>query len=263
LPYRRLRDALAAKTVVPIDDLVVRLRLIKSPLEIAAIREAARVTSAAMRAALATVAPGVSEREVAATSFATLVREGSEYLGMEPFVASGTRSGAIHASWSDRIVGDHETVLIEIGAAVKRYHAALMRTAAVGELPAPLQQMADVCVAALTAAVAQVRPGNTAEMVDRACKEVIAAGGLLDCYRKRTGYSVGLAFAPDWGEGHILSLREGERTPFAPGMVVHVVPALRQAGLGGVGFSETVLVTPDGHEVLTSVPRTLAMRARA
>ncbi|MFN8592806.1 MAG: Xaa-Pro peptidase family protein [Thermomicrobiales bacterium] len=260
LAYRRVRDALDADTVVPIDDLVARLRLIKSPLEIAAIREAARVTSAAMEAALATVAPGVSEREVAATIFATLMREGSEYLGMEPFVASGPRSGAIHASWSDRIIGENETVLVEIGAAVKRYHAALMRTAAVGALPDKLQQMADVCIAALTAAVEQVRPGNTPEMVDRACKAVIAEGGLLDCYRKRTGYSIGLAFAPDWGEGHILSLREGEHTEFAPGMVVHVVPALRQVGLGGVGFSETILVTPDGHEVLTSVPRTLVRR---
>jgi Xaa-Pro dipeptidase len=263
LPYRRLRDALAAETVVPIDDLVARLRLVKSPLEIAAMREAARVTSAAMDAALAAVAAGVPEREVAATIFATLVREGCEYLGMEPFVASGTRSGAIHASWSDRVIGEDETVLIEIGAAVKRYHAALMRTAAVGELPPRLQQMADVCLAALTAAVDQVRPGNTPQMVDRACKEVIAAAGLLDCYRKRTGYSIGLAFAPDWGEGHILSLRDGEQTPFAPGMVVHVVPALRQVGLGGVGFSETVLITTDGHEVLTSVPRALATSTAA
>ena len=260
LLYARLTDALDVELPVPIDDLVAQLRLVKSPLEIASIREAARITSAATIAGLNTVAPGVSEREVAAAIFSTLVREGSEYLGMEPFVASGPRSGAIHASWSDRIIGDGETVLIEVGAAVKRYHAALMRTASVGELPAQLRRMAHVCIAALSAAVDQVRPGNTPEMVDHACKEVIADAGMLNLYRKRTGYSIGIAFAPDWGEGHILSLKQGETTRFEPGMVVHVVPALRQVGLGGVGFSETVLVTSEGHEVLTSVPRTLAER---
>jgi Xaa-Pro dipeptidase len=61
-----------------------------------------------------------------------------------------------------------------------------------------------------------------------------------------------------WGEGHILSLREGDRTRFEPGMVVHVVPALRQVALSGVGFSETVLVTPEGNEVLTNSPRQLS-----
>jgi Xaa-Pro dipeptidase len=255
--YRQLVDALGTTSPLAIDELVARLRLVKSPLEIAAIREAARIATVAMDTALDTVGPGVPEREVAASIFATMMREGSEYLATEPYVASGPRSGAIHSSWSERVISEGEPVLIEIGPCVRRYNAALMRTAAIGDLPAQLATMAEVCVAALTAAVEQVRPGNTPEMVDRACKEVIAAADMSDLYRKRTGYSIGIGFAPDWGEGHILSLREGDLTQFEPGMVVHVVPALRQVGLGGVGFSETVLVTPDGREVLTNSPRHL------
>lgn len=257
--YRRLVTALGGAEPAAIDDMVAQLRLVKSPREIAAIREAARVTSAAMTAALDAVATGVPEREVAAVIFATLVREGCEYLGMEPFVASGPRSGAIHSSWSERVIGPGETVLVEIGAAVKRYHAALMRTAATPGLPDKLARMAEVCIASLDAALAEVRPGSTPERVDQACRQAIADAGMADLYRKRTGYSIGVAFAPDWGEGHILSLRSGERRPFVPGMVVHVVPALREEGLGGVGFSETVLLTESGHEVLTTVPRTLTM----
>jgi Xaa-Pro dipeptidase len=256
--YRRLLNALEVDSPVAIDALVARLRLVKSPLEIAAIREAARIASVAMDAAQEAVAPGVPEREVAAAIFATMMREGSEYFATEPYVASGPRSGTIHSSWSERVIGEGEPVLIEIGPCVKRYNAALMRTAASGALPEKLAAMADVCIAALSAAVDAVRPGNTPEMVDRACKSVIASAGMSDLYRKRTGYSIGIGFAPDWGEGHILSLREGEQTPFAPGMVVHVVPALRQVGLGGAGFSETVLVTAKGNEVLTNSPSELA-----
>ena len=69
--------------------------------------------------------------------------------------------------------------------------------------------------------------------------------------------ATGIGFAPDWGEGHILSLREGDQSRFEPGMVVHVVPALGHSGLGGVAFSETVLVTPEGNQVLTNSSRRL------
>ncbi|MEV7439523.1 M24 family metallopeptidase [Streptomyces griseoviridis] len=87
-----------------------------------------------------------------------------------------------------------------------------------------------------------------------ACKAAIADAGLAHTYRKRSGYSVGIAFAPDWGEGHLLSLGETEEKRFAANMVVHVVPTLRIAGTAGIGLSATVLITDDGHEVLTSCP---------
>ena len=114
-----------------------------------------------MAAALATVGPGVPEQEVAASIFATMMREGSEYLATESYVASGPRSGAMHSSWSERVIGAGETVLIEIGPCVKRYNAALMRTAATGDLPARLARLAEVCIDALTASVDQcLDPSN-------------------------------------------------------------------------------------------------------
>ena len=91
--HRRLVGALGTPAPVPIDNLVSRLRLVKSMAEIEAIRAAARIASIAMREALAMVESGVRERDVAATIFAALMREGSEYLATEPYVASG-RSGS-------------------------------------------------------------------------------------------------------------------------------------------------------------------------
>ena len=83
---------------------------------------------------------------------------------------------------------------------------------------------------------------------------------MADCFRKRTGYSIGIGFAPDWGEGHILSLKTPDPTPLEPGMVFHISPALLVPAECGVGFSETVLVTDTGVEVLTSFPRQLVVR---
>lgn len=251
LQHRRLAASFPGAAVVPIDQAVAQLRLIKSPLEISALRIAARTTNATIDSAARAVHVGATEREVAAEAFASLVREGSEFLGMEPFVASGPRSGAIHASWTDRRIESGEPVLIELAASHSRYHAALMHTVWIGKLSPRLSAMAEACEEARAAAVATVRPGRTPAEAHEACRQAIGRRGLLDTYRKRTGYSIGIAFAPDWGEGHILSLKETEHRPFEPGMVVHVVPALRIAGEGGIGQSATILVTEGDAEVLT------------
>jgi len=86
---------------------------------------------------------------------------------------------------------------------------------------------------------------------------VIDEAGYTDNFRKRAGYSVGVSFPPDWGEGHIVSLSTGDRTLLAPGMVFHIPPALRRYGVHGVGVSETVLVTRDGSECLTDFTQEL------
>jgi Xaa-Pro dipeptidase len=66
-----------------------------------------------------------------------------------------------------------------------------------------------------------------------------------------------VAYAPDWGEGHIISLRRDDPTPLEPGMVFHIPPALRVPRRYGLGMSETVLVTEGGCEVLTRFSRTI------
>ena len=171
--YRRLLEGLGSRRVQAVDSLVAGLRLIKSPLEIETIRQAARITNAAMAAAVAACRPGVRERDVAAEAMATLLREGSEYLGMEPFVASGPRSSVIHASWSDRVIEPGEPVLIEMAASFKRYHAALMYTTITGRLSGQLERVVEVCREALAATLEVVRPGNTPAQCHRTCCDVI------------------------------------------------------------------------------------------
>ena len=250
--YEKLSVAFEPAEVRRVDDALGRLRLIKSPAEIEQLRRSAAVTNAGVRAGALAAVPGARERDVAAVAFAEMVRQGSEYVGMEPFVASGPRAGNIHASWSDRVIKEGEGVLLEMAASVGRYHAPLMYTTWTGELTGDSARMAVACRAARDATVAMVRPGGTPAGAHQTCRDTITEHDLIHTYRKRSGYSVGIAFAPDWGEGHLLSLKETEHRPFEPGMVVHVVPTLRLAGVAGQGFSATVLVTETGGEVLTS-----------
>ncbi|HZU17359.1 MAG TPA: M24 family metallopeptidase, partial [Candidatus Dormibacteraeota bacterium] len=118
----------------------------------------------------------------------------------------------------------------------------------------------DACSRALDAAIAAIRPGVTAGSVHDAGQRVIDQAGFEPNFRKRLGYSVGVGFAPDWGEGHILHLSREDPTVLEPGMVFHLPPALRRYAVVGVGCSETVAVTADGAEVITDFPRELAIR---
>lgn len=88
---------------------------------------------------------------------------------------------------------------------------------------------------------------------------MIDAAGYAENFRKRLGYSVGISFAPDWGEGAILSLNTGVRTELRPGMTFHLPPALRIYGQFTVGVSETIVVTETGWRQLGSVPRDLTL----
>lgn len=251
--HRELLQRVEANATAEIDDCISGLRLVKSDREIAAIREASDIVNRSIRTAMDAVRDGIRERDIAGILFEDMIRSGSDYLGMEPFVASGERSGRIHASWSDRVIRTGDPVLIELAAARERYHSVLMHTTNTGGYSAKFQKLADVCREARDKTVEAMKPGVTGEECHEVCVGVIQDNGLGEYYRKRTGYSVGIAFAPDWGEGNIYSLGYGENRPLCPGMVVHVVPAIRIPYEGGVGFSATVVVTNDGAEILTGV----------
>ena len=263
--YHKLERLLGEHRLVDAQGTVESLRVVKSPAEIAYIREACEVADKSMKAGLDAVRAGVNEDEAAAAMFSAMILAGGEYLGMEPFISSGYRSGNMHSAWGHKVIGGGETLLLEVAGARNRYHGALMRAAYTGTPTDEIKRATEVCIASLNAALAAIKPGVTAGEVDEACRGTIERAGMYEQFRKRTGYSIGIAFAPDWGEGHIMSLQRDDERVLLPGMVFHIPPALRVPNRYGVGFSETILVTETGCEVLTTLPRelTIAEGARA
>jgi Xaa-Pro dipeptidase len=258
--YLALAERLPDATVLDGSGLVERARRVKSPAELGCIRAAARYTEAGMRAGIDAIRAGATDNEVAAAASEAIFRAGSEYMTIAPIVTSGYRSGIAHTTFARRRIGPGDAVLLEMGGVHGRYAGPLMRSAVVGPPSDLARRMYDACSRGLDAAIAAMRPGVTSGSVHDACQRVIDEAGFEPNFRKRLGYSVGLGFAPDWGEGHILHLSRNDRTPLEPGMVFHLPPALREYAVAGVGCSETVAVTEDGVEVVTSFPRELAVR---
>jgi Xaa-Pro dipeptidase len=257
-----LYDRLVEGIGKPMDGsgIVETMRRVKSPLELDSMRRAAKANDAGMAAGLAVVKAGVSENDIAGAVMGESIRAGGEYVGMEPFVVSGPRSGLPHATWRRRRIKSGDLVILETAACYNRYHAALFRTASVGRIPAKAADMYKVVQEALDAALEQIRPGNTCADPHIAAQKVIDKAKYGYAYRKRSGYSIGISFAPDWGEGNILSLYTGVEAELQPGMVFHVPITLREYGKWTVAESETVEVTDKGRKILSKIPRGLVER---
>lgn len=236
---------------------VERERIVKSPLEREKLRQAARYVDAAQRAAFAAVPSAGCENDVVSAMVGAAIEAGGEYVGMEPLVSAGRRTGIPHHTWRRAPLRPGDNMILEPSCCHDRYHAVLMRSAFLGSPSQEFLGMYDVALEGLEATLDAIRPGNTCEDAHVACQKIIDKAGLTESFRKRVGYSIGIAFAPGWDEGPILGLYHDVKVPLEPGMCFHIPVALRKWGEFTVGVSESIIVTDRGYEVLGTVPRDL------
>lgn len=236
---------------------IEKQRAIKSPLEVEKLERAASYVDEGMRAGLSAVRIGATENDLVAAMMGSAIAAGSEYLGMEPLVSVGPRTGVPHGTWRRRQINAGDPAFLEMAACHDRYHAALMRSAWIGEPPKEAADMMKVCQEALQVSLDAIRPGVACEVPHIACQKVIDRAGYTENFKKRLGYSVGISFAPDWGEGAILSLNTGVTAELQPGMTFHLPPALRIYGRFTVGVSETIVITETGYRALGTIDRDL------
>jgi Xaa-Pro dipeptidase len=256
----RIEAALGVDALQDGSAILPPLRMVKSPTELAAIRAAAGYAEAGLAAGIDACRAGADENAVAAAMLAAAVAAGSEAMAMEPLVSSGPRSGLPHMTWRRRRLTQGDPIFLELAGSHARYHAALMRSVWIGPPPVEAQRMMDCALRALEAALAAIRPGRACAEPHEAAQRVIDDAGYAAAFRKRIGYSMGVAFAPDWGEGDVLSLFSGVETVLQPGMVFHLPATLRRFGVWTVGASETVIVTKDGAKALSTLPRAMTIR---
>ena len=255
--FEKLQARLPKVRWVDTSLLVENMRLIKSPAEQVYSRRAGKAASEGMRTALGALRAGITEDDLMAAAYQGLFRMHSEYPGLPPLINSGVRHTMAHSMAEGNPVNQGDAVYFEIGASIKRYHAATLRIGYVGPPPKLFLDLTDLCRRSLDAGFAVMKPGVPAEDVDHAARKVIADAGYGDKFRHKAGYSIGIAYPPDWSEARIMMLRGGEKRPLQPGMVFHFLPAVFEYKEYGVGLSETVLITETGYEILTDVEQKL------
>lgn len=245
----RMQATLFEANLIDCTGIVEEGRITKSDLEIDAMRRAALATEAGMHAGMEAVAEGVSENEIAASIHYAMYKAGGEYPAVSPYVTSGPRCLIGHATWEGRQVQANECVFLEIGGCWRRYHTAMMRTAYTGDPPQSLLEGEQLVIEALHVMKEHIRPGLTAGELDGIARNTLARNTSGATLVTRAGYAIGIAFAPSWDEGYILSLKPGENTVLKPNMTFHLIPWLY--GIDGdklMGLSDTVRVTDSGCE---------------
>lgn len=240
--------------------IVERGRVIKSEYEIAMMRKAAKATEAGMKAGIDAVQVGSTENDVAADIHYAMIKAGSEWPSISPFVASGPRGAIGHATWYGRTIQKNEFVFIEIAAALKRYHAPMMRTVFTGKPNKKIIEGQKIVMEAFDACVSLIKPGVPAGDVDALARSIIGKSSFGAEQSSRTGYSVGIGLPPDWGEGQILSMQPGETRLLQANMTFHLLPWVQIPGIGGIGITETIRVTDKGCEIITNFDRKLFVK---
>lgn len=250
-----IRTALPGAVFHDISGLSDRLRLVKSAEEMALLRQAAIASDAAAAAAIAALQDGAREADVAAEALAAMTRAGGNPPGFGPFIRPDARLGEEHTTWGTGRYRAGERVFLELSGCVSRYHAPLGRLVHLGTIRDEDAAMAETCQAAFGAVCAAIRPGAVARDVYGAWQAVVDDAGCGHYRRHHCGYLVGIGFPPAWTGGNsVTGLRHDSELVIETGMSFHILSWLMGTGQGDFFLSNTVLLGPDGAEVLTKTP---------
>lgn len=258
--YLRLTQGLPNATIKDGTGLVNWIRLIKSDQEVEYMKRAALITAKAMQAGIDAIEAGVRQCDVVAeinyASTKGTEEYGGDYPAHVPLLPTGEQTSACHMTWTDEPLRQGEPSIIEMAGCYKRYNVPMARTVSIGKPSEKLQQLADVCIEGINAALEIVKPGVTCEEVEMAWRKSIEKRGFKK--ESRIGYSIGLNFPPSWGE-ETVSIRPGDKTILKPNMTLHMIPGMWLDNIG-MEISQSFVVTETGYEILGDIPRELFVK---
>ena len=224
------------------DLLVNWVRLVKSDAEITMMRAAAKIAEVAMQTAWDGARPGLRQCDLMADIVAAQIRGKDEFGGdmtaIHPLILAGEAAATAHPMWTDAVLEDGQTIAFELGGCRKRYNVGLARTIHIGTPPQKLQDTAKAVEEGMQAVMDNLHAGAITGDVHAAWQRVLDRYGLEK--KSRIGYSIGVAYAPDWGE-HTLSFRPQETAVVPENAVVHIILGMWMDGWG-MELSETLHV---------------------
>lgn len=255
LPYdvfERLKQGLPEASFKPASHLLARLRAIKSPEELVRIRKAMYATQAGARAIRNNIRPGITEKELADLAKQACLDAGGDAVDFL-IVGAGANGAIVHGTPSDYVLQERDIVRFDLGASYGSYPGDFARTYVVGSEPRERDAMHYQAVhAAVMAGIEAVRPGATAGEVYDA---MLSAGQAIDpdLHREHAGHGVGLEIHEE------PMIYQGSTFVLEPGMIVMIECGRYILGQGGYQLEDLVLVTDDGYELITDVPRELVI----
>ncbi|PIE65896.1 MAG: peptidase M24 [Desulfobacterales bacterium] len=245
---QQLTKALQKTSVqlIPLLDIIEKMRCIKDAEEIAAIRKSVQRNEQVFQEVYPTIKPGMSEIQVALLIEQLMREYGAERPSFDTIVASAENGALPHAVPSRTPVAANRSLTIDMGLVLDGYCSDMTRTFVPGKPDATYKKIHRIVRQAQLAGIAAVRAGATGQEVDHAAREIIDAAGYGQYFGHSLGHGVGLAVheAPRVAPRASKKLREG--------MIVTVEPGIYIPGWGGIRLENMVAVKKDGCENLNS-----------
>lgn len=249
--FKALSEALPGSELVSIGAELDDLRIVKDPGELQLLARSAEIASEALLGLLDTIKPGVSEREVALALEFAMKRGGADDKSFDFIVASGLRGALPHGKASDKVLRAGELVTLDYGTVFGGYHSDETVTVAVGQPDSRQREIYAIVKSAHDAALEAVRPGISLKELDGKARRYIEEKGYGAYFGHGLGHGVGL----EVHEKPTVSFRSDQVAE--AGMVFTIEPGIYVPDWGGVRIEDTVVVTDDGCQLLTKVPKQL------
>jgi Xaa-Pro aminopeptidase len=250
--FLTLKEKLETVDLRAVSGRVEALRAVKDKGEIAAIREAIDIAERAFAMLRAGMRRDESEKDVADSLEGYLRRCGATAASFPPIVAAGMRSALPHARpEAEASIGRADFVLVDWGATGRPYKSDLTRVLVTGKVTPKFEKIYRTVLAAQERGIAAIRPGVLAREVDAEARSVIEEAGFGRFFGHGLGHGLGIDIheAP--------RLHKDSEVKLEPGMVVTVEPGIYLPDWGGIRIEDDVLVTPEGSDVLSHIPKSL------
>ncbi len=256
---RRLADALEDRARTEDASLLVsRLRLVKSPAELAFVRRAAEHAAAALEAAIAHARPGMDEGVILARMHDAIFEAGGDYPANPFIIGSGREALLCRYHAGRRRLDPVDQLTLEIAGVWRQYHACLMRTLLIGPVHPDHARLFEICREALAACEERLRPGRTFGEVFAAHATTFDRHGLAPHRLNACGYSLGAVYAPSWMDWPMVYA--DNPVPLEPGMVVFLHMILADSDSGrAMTLGRTLIVGEGAPEILSRLPLEVAV----
>ncbi|MCJ7508872.1 MAG: Xaa-Pro peptidase family protein [candidate division Zixibacteria bacterium] len=248
---QKLKEILPNALLVPTENLVESLLIIKDKSEITKIEKAAQITDKTFSHILDLVKPGVREKDLAAEIEHSFKRMGGDGPAFSTIVASGYRSSMPHGRASNKKLKMGEFITFDMGAMYQGYVSDMTRTLVLGKATPKQKKIYSLVLKAQTKAISRAKAGISGMELDKVAREVIAKAG----YGKYFGHGLGHGLGLEVHSGPVVNARS--KTILKPGMVITIEPGIYIPGWGGVRIEDDVLITARGCKVLNQSPKNL------
>ena len=244
-------------------DLIEDVRLIKSPREIAVVRQAAEIATAAMALARDSIRAGMTETELEGIIVGEMMKRGGGYPGIRTMIGGGPRAGCHHEPPSHRRFRSGDVIHIDFCASLHRYHVNICRSFALGAVDPRWTALFERNEPMMDVLVREIRPGDPMSKMHEVGAAFAEAQDLARFEWLIGGYTLGIAMPPDWVGRHRPKPREDIPPPaLAPGLVMNFENQYdtfkeNWPGAPGAGLIDTLLMGAESFEILTPLSRRL------